>query len=243
MRACWIVLFYVCVGCRALPPPPVLAPHAPTEPDRIGDTTAMVVVGVVDQFWGGDGWGVALRVEHQRTDRTTAGLELTGGRGSQGRYESGEIFRQSLVGLRAYGRYSPPGNDELAIGAGAGISWMRTGLVTGTLHTSFTASYPNGSFVPLGSIGVALAIPLRHGRAYGDVPFTLGPPDPGTPEYQQRPVFRTPAVDAFLTFDAGALVPIGDTGNRLSLDLGAAIALRAGQLLVSANTADAQRVR
>src|SRR4051794_13100042 len=173
----------------------------------------MVVVGLVDQeLWGGDGWGVALRVERQQTNRTTIGGELTGGRGSEGQYESRETFRQSLLGVRAYGRTSPSHDDELAFGYGVGVSWMRTGLVTATLQTSLFASRPSDRFVPIGGVSLALAIPLRRGRAYGDAPMNVNfgeaepmPPEPvpdgnvgallGQRARRESKIFRKPALE------------------------------------------------
>src|SRR5438445_5463041 len=105
-------LFIACfAACHPLAPPPVMAPHAPTEPNEQGAVTAIVAIGTVDQYFGGDGWGIALRVERQETSRTTIGGELTGGRGSEGQYADGTSFRQSLIALRAYGRTSPSNTD------------------------------------------------------------------------------------------------------------------------------------
>jgi hypothetical protein len=36
------------------------------------------------------------------------------------------------------------------------------------------------------------------------------------------------------------MIPLGDTGNRLSLDLGGAVPLRAGKLLLSVSAAESQ---
>jgi hypothetical protein len=240
-------------ACHALPPPPVLAPHAPTEPDEPGAVTAMVVVGTVSQFlWGGDGWGVALRVERQETNRTTIGGELTGGRGSEGQYEDGTIFKQALVGIRAYGRTSPSSHDEVAISYGAGLSWLRTGAITATLHTSFIASYPNDHLVPLAALSFALAVPLRHGRAFGDKPMHLnfGEPEPMPHEPIVRDgklvlpdvpgKYAVPKLDFYIGVDLGLIGPLGDTGNAVSLDLGAAVPMRQHSLLLSASAADSQ---
>jgi hypothetical protein len=225
-------------ACKVLPPPPVIAPHAPTAPDDRGTTTAMLVVGTAGEILGGGGWGVALRVEHQETERTTVGVELTGGRGDRGAWADNTLFRHYLIAARGYGRYARI--DEIALTYGAGLSWMRTGMITGTVHGSFAASYPNDYFVPLGQLGVAFAVPLRKGRAFKEEPFnvTMGEPMPGPPP--PPVVAKTASWDAFLTFDADLLVPVGDTGNRISVDVGMAKALRANQGLVSFSAADAQ---
>ena len=211
----------------------------------------MVVVGTVSQFlWGGDGWGIALRVERQETSRTTIGGELTGGRGSEGQYEDGTIFKQALVGLRAYGRTSPSNADEVAIAYGAGLSWLRTGAITATLQTSLIASYPNDHLVPLAALGLALAVPIVHGRAFGDKPVSigLGEPEPqwdaeGRPSYEPpKPDYAVPKLDLYLGLDLGVIVPFGDTGNRLSLDIGAAHPMRSRSMLVSASAGDQQKL-
>jgi hypothetical protein len=127
---------------------------------------------------------------------------------------------------------------------------MRTGLVTGTLQTSLFASRPSDRFVPIGGVSLALAVPLRRGRAYGDAPMNLnfGEAEPMPPQNlgealnQRAPqIFRKPTIELYLGFDVGAIVPLGDTGNALSLDLGAAIPMRARSVLISASTADSQR--
>jgi hypothetical protein len=227
----------------------VLAPHAPTEPDDRGAITAMLVVGTVSQFlWGGDGWGIALRVERQQTSRTTIGGELTGGRGSEGEYEDGTLFRQSLLGIRAYGRTSPSKTDEVAFSYGVGLSWMKTGLVTSTLQTSFIASAPNEHLVPLAALSFALAVPLRYGRAFGDKPpkesYGFRLPELGRPAVWPPPPepsrHSVPHVDVYLGLDLGLLVPIGDTGNRLSVDLGAAKPLLSRSLVLSASAGESQ---
>lgn len=247
----FLALVTVLAACHPLPPPPVLAPHAPTEPNEQGAVTAMLVVGLVEEGLGGDGWGVALRIERQETARTTIGGELTGGRGSEGQYADGTTFRQSLIGLRAYGRTSPSHDDELAFSYGGGISWMRTGLVTATLQTSFIASRPSDVLVPLAAVNFALAIPLRHGRAFGEKPMHLnfGEPEPmmrdpafhdGKLVLPDEPTYDVPHFDFYLGLDLGLIVPIGDTGNALSLDLGAAFATRARKLLLSQSLGESQ---
>lgn len=236
----------VLAACHALPPPPVMAPHAPTEPNEQGAITAIVAIGYIEQIMGGDGWGIALRIERQQTARTTIGGELTGGRGSEGQYEDGTTFHQSLIAVRGYSRTSPSNVNALAISYGAGLSWLRTGAITGTLQTSFIASYPNDHLVPLAALSVALAVPLVHGRAFGEKPmdFTMGEPEPRPPADPFTPppsVYHVPHADLFFGLDLGLVTPFGRTGNAFSVDAGAAVPLRARDVLVSVSAADSQR--
>jgi hypothetical protein len=237
-------------ACKVLPPPPVMAPHAPTAPDDRGTTTAMLIVGTAGEVLGGDGWGVALRVEHQETERTTVGVELTGGRGTTGAYADDTLFRHYLIAARGYGRFADI--DEVALTYGAGLSWMRTGMITGSLQASFAASYPNDYLVPLGQLGIALAVPLRKGRAFKEESRALnfGDPEPQPPprpwpglvplQTPPPPKARQPSWEIYITADLGLIVPIGNTGNRLSLDLGFAGAQRAHEGLYSLSVADSQ---
>ena len=221
-----------------------MAPHAPTEPDEQGAITAIVAIGRVEQIMGGDGWGIALRIERQQTNRTSIGGELTGGRGSEGQYEGGRIFRQSLIALRGYGRTSPSNTDAIAFSYGAGLSWMRTGAITATLQTSFIASYPNTHLVPLGALSLALAVPIVHGRAFGEKPLTLnfGEPEPTRDPFAPPPkIYGVPQIDLYVGLDLGLLTPFGATGNMFVVDAGGAVPLRTRQLLLSATAADSQR--
>jgi hypothetical protein len=54
------------------------------------------------------------------------------------------------------------------------------------------------------------------------------------------PKAQQPSWEIFIAADLGLIVPIGDTGNRISVDVGMAKALRANQGLVSFSAADAQ---
>ena len=223
-----------------------MAPHGPTEPNEQGAITAIVAIGRVEQIMGGDGWGIALRIERQQTNRTSIGGELTGGRGSEGQYEDGTTFRQSLIALRGYARTSPSKIDALAFSYGAGLSWMRTGAITGTLQGSFIASYPNDHLVPIAALSVALAVPFVHGRAFGEKPLNVnfGEPEPRPPADPLVPppsIYGVPHTDLFLGVDVGLLAPLGGTGNALSLDAGTALPLRAREVLLSASAADSQR--
>ena len=236
-------------ACRALPPPPALPPHAGTEPEREGATTALVVVGIAGQILGGGGWGTALRIEHQTTERTTLGIELTGGRGTEKLVDdSRHEFRQWLLGARVYGRSLVTRSDhDLAGTYGLGLSLMGSGTVTASIHGGVMFSYPNGSFVPVGALGVALAVPLRRGFAYGDAPFDVNFGEVAPPRHDADPfklpgsTLHRPRTELFVALDLGFLVPLGATGNRLSGDVGLAYATQDNNLVVSLSAADAQR--
>lgn len=234
-------------GCYVVPPPPVLPLHATTAPDVRGTTTAMVVVGTAGQLlFGGEGWGIALRVEHQETTRTAVGLELSGGRGNQGTFSDRTIFRHWLVAVRGYGRHSSSdaADAPFALVFGAGLSVTATGLVTGTLDAGGAASYVNDHAEPVVMLAAALAAPLRRGRAFADRPVEvwIGPPEPGIDGASRRTRYRTPRTELYLAGGLGLVVPVGDTGNRLSLDVSLGLALRDHTGIGSLSLADAQRV-
>ena len=220
-------------GCRAMAPPPLLPAHTGTAAAPVGATTAMIVVGVYSQFlFGGDGVGLALRVEHQHTERTAAGVELGGGRGKEdlglglgkaaleGRRAEGER-RHWLIAARGYARFSA--RDWLAATYGAGLSVMDTGALTLSAHGGSSLSYTNDYFVPVLSLGAAAAWPVLRGAPYGDTPA--------------RPRF-----DVFPYATAGFVVPIGSTGNRLSAELGVAVPLRTEGSVLSLSVADAHQL-
>jgi hypothetical protein len=192
-------------GCYALPPAPLLPPHTDAAPNSIGTDTAMLIVGGATDF-SGQGYGAALRFEHQDTDRTTYGAELSGGvveRGSVGGKSRGELEQShALVGLRGYTRYSESGH--FAIDGGLGVSVLGTGLVTGTVDSGILFSRPSGTFVPVGAIDVAFSQPLHN------VKF-----DADTVDYFKVPASR----GLFIGFDFDGIVPITEN-NRLSFDLG-----------------------
>jgi hypothetical protein len=54
------------------------------------------------------------------------------------------------------------------------------------------------------------------------------------------PKAQQPSWEIFIAADLGLIVPIGDTGNRLSLDVGFAGAQRAHEGLYSLSVADSQ---
>jgi hypothetical protein len=239
------VIVVVCGACRITAPPPLVPFHAVTAPDERGATSMMIVAGTASQLlFGGDGWGLALRIEHQETTSTAVGVELTGGRGDQSRYADGTIFRHWLVGMRGYGRYGVAADGPFALQYGAGVSLAASGLVTATLDGGAAASTNNAHANPLTSLSAALAIPLRAGRAFSDERLAIGfgPPDPAAPSTDRRPRFRTPKAEIYLIAGLGVVVPLGDTDNRLSLDVSVGKALREGAGVIALTAADRQRI-
>lgn len=210
----------VAIGaCRPLPPAPMMAMHDDTSAAREGATTATLILGIAGELLGGDGIGVAVRVERQATDTTALGGELTAGRGD---VSGGELRHLWLVAARAYGRAT---NAEIT-GAhyGLGLARLSSGMVTGTIFGGVALSYPNDYVAPYAQLGLALAVPFIRGEAFGDD----HPP-------------RRAVTELFTYADVGALGHIGDTGQRLSLDLGAAIGWRNGATLMALSIADGQR--
>ncbi|HUJ57021.1 MAG TPA: hypothetical protein VLX92_00940 [Kofleriaceae bacterium] len=228
------IAFVVLAGCYELPPPPVLPPHALSRAEPVDSTTAMLVVGGATDA-GGSGLGMGVRVEYQDTDRTALGVELSGGKVSRGDIggKGGGVSEpwHRLVGVRGYARYST--GPHTALTYGAGLSVLGTGLVTGILTGGAQATGANDDFDPVGAVTLALAVPLH------DVRFT--------PTHDTYPYFRVGASPAlYVRLDTGAIIPVGDTGNRLSLDFGQtfAVAFRDeadGDYFLDASFADSQR--
>lgn len=227
-------------ACKPLPPPPVVAFHGVTEAGARGTTTAMLIVGIAGQVLGGGGAGVALRLEHQRTDRTAVGVELTGGSGSDD-----DRSRYWLGAVRGYGRTQLP-TRFVAATYGLGLSVMDVGLVTLTVHGGGATSYPNQYLSPFLGAGFAAAVPLRRGRPWGkaaedyDFCFSCSEPQPkrsSIGESSAEPV----RADLFYYVDLGAASSFGGTANQLSLDVAAMVPLRADEGILSLSIADAQR--
>ncbi len=206
----------IVAGCMPIPPPPMIPSHVSTAPETRGATTVMLVFGVAGQALGG-GFGLAVRAEHQETDHTTLGVELGGGRGDEAKRDDGSTFRHGLLAIRGYGRFSPGDHDWTALTYGAGLSIMRSGMVTGTLHGGASVAYVNGYAVPTLNAGLALAVPLIGGDAFGD---TWTGPNFG--EVEPEPPKRAlvvPHTRLSVYLDAGLVVPIERAS--LSLDVGA----------------------
>lgn len=202
------------VGCKVIPPPPMIPLHGTTAADAKGETSVLVIAGFVSQALGGGGIGLAVRVQHQHTDRTALGLELTAGRGDA------DDTRLWLVALRGYGRGTPRSRDWVAITYGAGVSVLNTGMTTLSAHGGAAVAWINDYWQPYFHAGVALAVPVTQGDSFGDM-------DRETADLNgfDRGAMLAPAETSgvrpklYLTLDPGFAVPIGDTGHTLSLDL------------------------
>lgn len=240
LRTLVAVGLVVVVACKPLPPPPVVAFHGDTEAGVRGTVTAMLIVGAAGQILGGGGAGVALRLEHQQTDRTTLGLELTGGSGSVDDRE-----RRWLGAVRGYGRTQLP-TRVVAATYGLGLSVMDVGLVTLSAHGGAVTSYPNDYLAPFFGAGFATAIPLRRGRPWGktaeDYDFCFHCSEPPPKRTPLRSSSATPVrADLFLYLDIGAATRFGGTDNQLSFDITGMIPWRADEGVVAFSMADAQR--
>ncbi len=233
-RPLWFcsTLLGVATSCQVIAPPPTLALHASTEPAPVDATTAMVVIGVTGQLLGGDGWGMALRVERQTRDDLAVGLELTGGRGKEDKHLNGsERTGHWLVALRNYGRFASPAHDWIAATGGLSLSVMDTGLISLAPHLGGAISYPNKAFVPTLQLSAAIAVPLRRGRPFGEPRSADG-----------ENVGKRPSLTTFWLADIGFLVPVAQSGNALSLNLGAAAGYGDEEgFFVGVSAADQQR--
>lgn len=229
MRA--IATIVVLAGCKPFPPPPMIAMHADTAAPPEGSTTVMLIAGVAGTIFGGGGWGLAVRGEHQVTTRTTLGLELTGGWGNEATSsKDDEKIKRQLFGLRGYGRWNPRTRDYVAATYGVGVSYLNTGLVTGTAQAGAAVSYVNDVASPVFQLGFAGALPLVDGEPFAN-PGSFG--SPATP--------RNAAPELFLFVDVGVIGKTDGGANRFSFDLGAASALRAGEVVFGVTAADSQR--
>ena len=199
----------------------MVAFHGDTASVERDTTTAMLVIGFAGPLLGGGGFGVAVRVERQQTGRTAIGAELTAGRGS---IEDGEDLW--LLALRGYGRTELASSRYVAVTYGAGLSLMSVGMVTVTAHGGGAVSAPNEYVSPYLGAGLAAAIPLRRGRAFGMRPGT--DPCPGCFGAPIMPTHGTePPVpvksELYGYGDLGTATTFGGTANQLSLDVGFAM--------------------
>jgi hypothetical protein len=235
-------------ACKVLPPPPVIAPHAGVEMDREGTTSALVVFGYAGELLGGGGIGVALRVEHQTTEHTVLGVELTGGYGDKVVDAKEQPFHPILLALRTYGRSAIVAAErDFLTTYGVGLGVLTTGALIGSVHAGVAIGYPNDLLEPIAALGVAIATPLLRGEPYGVPLFHSTTP---APRHGDMPGFNfdtsggtsvaTPSTELFIGLDLGVVAGIGSS-NRLSFDLGAAVAADAGELLVEGSVADGQR--
>ncbi len=192
----------------------------------------MVVVGVTGQLLGGDGWGMAVRAERQTRDDLAVGLELTGGRGQEDNHLNGsDRSRHWLVAVRNYGRFASPAHNWIAATGGLSLSVMDTGLVSLAPHLGGAVSYPNQAFVPTLQLSAAVAVPLRRGQPFGEQRSADGA------NFGKRPSLTT-----YWLADVEFLVPVAETNNALSLNLGAAAGYGDEEgFFVGVSAADQQR--
>lgn len=211
-----VLLIAAFAACKPLPPVPTLPVHASTQGPGEDTTTVMIILGWAGTLLGGGGFGGAVRVEHQYTDATTLGVELTGGRADNRTKDAqGEFFRQWLLGARGYGRTSIGGSRYADYTYGAGLAFMGSGALIAQLHAGGYVGYVNSHVEPTAQLSLALAIPVIPGRAYGDSMRAVQPPQ----------------FEPYLVFDGGAVFHPGD-GNRISLDLGGAAPLTHDDLVL-----------
>jgi hypothetical protein len=222
--------------------------HASTAADAKGEVTVSLILGVAMQGLGGVGLGSAIRVEQQATERTALGGELSIG------WLEADDKRFWLFALRGYGKSTPYARDWTALTYGAGASVLTSGMVSLQLHGGGALSHTNESVVPYLSAGLAASLPIvdgarfghleedpdaqsireRHAReATGTVPY--GPWRPPQPE---RIYLKS---EIYVYGSIGTVVPLGDTGNALSLDFGVAKPLREESAFVGLSLADSQR--
>ena len=202
-----------------LPPPPVVPLHDTTAAGPKGETSVVLVVGLVSQVLGGGGIGVAVRVQHQETSRTLLGGELTIGRGDA---DDDKLW---LFALRGYGKLTPRTHDWSALHYGAGVTVLSTGMTTLTAHAAPQVSWINDYWEPYAAMGLALSVPIIEGTPFGDMER-----DSGGVELGGNPLVTDVAPQPlrtrfYLTLVPGFTVPIGDTGHLLSLDAGMATAI------------------
>jgi hypothetical protein len=192
--------------------------HETTAAAPKGETSVVFVVGLVSQVLGGGGLGVAVRVQHQQTVRSQLGGELAIGRGDA---DDDTLW---LFALRGYGKLTPRNHDWAALHYGAGVSVLSTGMTTLTAHTAGQVGWINDYWEPYVGAGLALAVPIVKGRAFGDMES-----DDDAADYDpHRILSNSPQplrTRLYLTFVPGFAVPIGDTGHLLSLDAGMATAI------------------
>lgn len=221
----WIVLL---AACNPLPPPPLVPTYATIAPDERGTTTAMIVVGLADQPLGGGGFGMALRVEHQQTDRTTLGVELTGGvQDGKVAYADGTLHRSTLLGVRGYGRFAA--SDNLGLTYGAGLVYLGTGALVGQLHAGGMFGANNDTFGTVAQVALALATPILHGEPYGSPPWGTG-----------KPVVEPLRTNVFASFDIAGILSIGNH-DRVALDAAIALPLVGSDALIALSAANAVR--
>ena len=192
------MIFVACAGCQMAPPPPIIPMHTDTAADPSGETTVMIVVGLATQVFN-EGLGLALRVEHQQTERTALGVEIAAGRGDA---DDRKLY---MLAVRGYGRGTPRSRDWVAVTYGVGVSALDTGMLTLSAFGGGAVSHPNESLEPYLHLGAAVALPIRQGITFGDA-------SKGT----------SARTTLYLYGDVGLVLPIGES-NQLSLALSGAL--------------------
>ena len=210
-------------ACHPLPPPPMVALHDDTAAPRVGTTSGLLVIGMAGDL-GGGGWGTALRVEQQVSRTTAIGGEVAIGRG-----DDGVGHDLDLLAVRGYGQSTPIGRPWVAAVYGAGVTWLSSGLFTVGGFAGGAVSVPDGYVAPYLQLGVAPVLVVRRGGAYGQRCMAC----------DQPPV--APRSDVYGVADVGLVGRIGNRGNRLSVDLGAAVTARGRETLMGLSVADGQR--
>ncbi len=152
----------------------------------------------------------------------------------------------TTIALRSYGRFMPRSHDWTALTYGAGATVLTTGMVSLTAQTGVAVSYPNEYLVPYLHVGLAGALPIRAGEPFGDMNDDSAESEANTGifahglEHMATPSGRPRGVrpNIYLFGDVGLIVPLGDTGHELSLDLGAVTGLLGKGGLVGLSIAD-----
>lgn len=230
-----------------MPPMPVIPFHATTAADPKGETTVSVVFGVATQALGGGGFGLALRMEHQQTDRTSLGVEVTGGK-----FEADDE-NLWLFAVRGYGKGTPREHDWTAVTYGAGLSVLTTGMLSLQIHGGGAIAYPNDVLVPYLTTGLAASVPLIYGRPFGHlrdaerhgwarkrrgpllagaIPFAVKDASEGPPKPLRSEIYFYGGL--------GFGLSVGDSGNIVSLDFSLAAALREDAGYVALSLGDTQ---
>jgi hypothetical protein len=213
----------VASGCIAVPPPPLVAMHTDTAADPKGETTVMVVAGVVMQGLGGAGVGFALRIEHQQLARTAVGLELSGGYADTEKRMKAPHQEFYAFALRGYGRSQLGAHDWTCATYGLGVAVLTTGMVAVNGHAGLAVSYPNDNVTPLLHVGISHAQPLRGGSDFGDMD------DHGV------------HASTFLYGGMSLLKQVNDSRHTTSFELAMAYSLTRSAPLFAVSAADAIR--
>ena len=170
-----------------------------------------------------------MRFEHQTTDRTAIGFDVTVGRG----YDTTEPEPTWFVGVRGFGRTNIASRDWAAVTYGAGLSYLDSGNLSASLQLGGAVAATNETFVPYATLGIAPVLVLRRGRAYSMDASDIGNDEDSPPDR------KPPRSDVFLYGGAGFVGYLTEQ-RRLSLDLVLAYAIRRGAPLTAVSLAGRQ---